>query len=267
MVTKFPRGAASAARRSGNRDSVDAAEIRHFAARAGEWWNAEGEHRFLHRLNPVRIAFVRDHLCRRLGRDAKAPTPLNGLRVLDLGCGGGLLSEPLARLGAAVVGADPAPENIAVARDHAAAAGLDIDYRAVTAEDLAGQDEHFDIIVAMEVVEHVADLGSFIAACGAMLGPAGMLFLATLNRTAKSFVLAIVGAEYLLRWLPPGTHHWDKFVRPHELAASLRAAGFGLKELTGVAYDPLREHWTLGRDLAVNYMAVAEKLPAPPSGA
>ncbi len=265
MVTKFPRNAASAAPPSGNRDSVDAAEIRHFTAHASAWWDTEGEHRFLHRLNPVRIAFVRDRLCWRFGRDAKAPAPLNGLRVLDLGCGGGLLSEPLARLGAKVVGADPGPENIAVARAHAAAGGLDIDYRAVTAEDLAGEDERFDVILAMEVVEHVADLGSFIIACGALLGPAGALLLATLNRTAKSFAFAIVGAEYVLHWLPPGTHHWDKFVRPHELATHLRAAGFGLKELTGVTYDPFRERWMLGRDLAVNYMAVAEKLPVPPS--
>lgn len=260
MVTKILRDPAAAGRRPGGQGSVDPAEIRHFAARAEQWWDSAGEHRFLHRLNPVRVAFVRDRLCRRLGRDAKQLKPLKGLRLLDLGCGGGLLSEPLARLGAEVVGADPAPENIAAASRHAAAVGLEIYYRAATAEELAGSGERFDAIVAMEVLEHLADLDSFVTACGVLLAPGGLLFLATLNRTVKSFGLAIVGAEYLLRWLPPGTHHWNKFVRPHELASALRAAGLELTELAGVAYDPLRERWTLGRDLAVNYMAVAEKV-------
>jgi 2-polyprenyl-6-hydroxyphenyl methylase/3-demethylubiquinone-9 3-methyltransferase len=179
--------------------------------------------------------------------------------LLDIGCGGGLLSEPMARLGARVIGIDPTARNVEVARLHAKQSGLDIDYRVTTAEALAEAGEKFDIVLNMEVVEHVADLESFIAACCALLGERGAMFVATINRTPKSFLFAIVGAEYVLRWLPRGTHDWNKFVRPSELAAAVRRAGAELHRLTGISYDPLRDSWGVSRDLKVNYMAMVSR--------
>jgi 2-polyprenyl-6-hydroxyphenyl methylase/3-demethylubiquinone-9 3-methyltransferase len=213
----------------------------------------------LHKFNPVRLGFIKEAACRRFARDARRLDCLAGLRFLDIGCGGGLLSEPLARLGAQVVGADPAVANIEAAKAHAAAGGLTIDYRATTAEALADAGERFDVVLAMEVVEHVADLHLFVRRCGEMVKPGGLLVGATLNRTLKSFALAIVGAEYVLRWLPRGTHRWDKFVTPNEFEIALEQGGLSVVEQTGVIYNPLADRWSVARDMDVNYMLVAEK--------
>ncbi len=239
--------------------SVDPDEVARFAAMAESWWDPTGTFAPLHRFNPVRIGFIRDRVAARRGRDPLAPRPLEGVRLLDIGCGGGLLAEPMTRLGARVSGIDAAARNIEVARLHAGQSGLDIDYRHATAEDLAASGERFDVVLNMEVVEHVADLDAFLGACADLLAPDGLMFVATLNRTAKAFALAIVGAEYVLRWLPRGTHDWHKFVKPSELAAGLRPHGIAIAELAGVSYEPLSGRWRLGRDLDVNYLAVAER--------
>lgn len=236
--------------------SVDPAEVARFQAQADAWWDPAGQFKPLHRLNPLRLGFVRDQAARHFGRDPLSPRPLDGLRLIDIGCGGGLVSEPMARLGAAVVAIDAAPGNIAVARLHAQEQGLAIDYRHAAAEELAAAGERFDIVLSLEIIEHVADLSSFLAAVGALAAPGGIVVLSTLNRTAKAYALAIVGAEYLLRWLPAGTHDWRKFVRPSELAAGLRRAGIVLAELKGLGYTPWRDEWALVDDLSVNYLAV-----------
>jgi 2-polyprenyl-6-hydroxyphenyl methylase/3-demethylubiquinone-9 3-methyltransferase len=239
--------------------TVDAGEVARFSALAATWWDPRGKMAPLHKFNPVRLAYVRDAACRRFGRDPKRLDPLTGLRVLDIGCGGGILSEPLARLGAAVVGADPSETNIEVAKLHAAESGLSIDYRASTAEALADDGERFDVVLAMEVVEHVADVGLFVRRCAEMVKPGGMMIAATLNRTLKSFALAIVGAEYVLRWLPRGTHQWDKFVTPAELAQAMEEGGLASIARTGVIYNLIADRWQLSTDMDVNYMIVAEK--------
>jgi 2-polyprenyl-6-hydroxyphenyl methylase/3-demethylubiquinone-9 3-methyltransferase len=239
--------------------TVDEAELARFAALAGEWWDPRGKMAPLHKFNPVRLGYIRDAACRRFGRDSKRLDALKGLRMLDIGCGGGILSEPLARLGADLVGADPAEANIEAARLHAADGGLTIDYRATTAEALAEAGERFDIVLAMEVVEHVADVNLFVKLTGAMVKPGGMMIAATLNRTLKSFALAIVGVEYVLRWLPRGTHTWDKFVTPNELEIALKLAGLQVIDDTGVVYNPLADRWRLASDMDVNYMLTAER--------
>ncbi len=239
--------------------TVDPAEIGRFAAMASEWWAPHGKFRPLHKLNPVRLAYIRDQLCGHFGRDARRPRPFAGLRLLDVGCGGGLLAEPLTRLGAAVTGIDASATNIGIARTHAAESDLSIDYRHAAAETLVAAGETFDAVLALEVVEHVADLDAFVGGCAALVRPGGAAILATLNRTPQSFLLAIVGAEYVLRWLPVGTHDWRKFVRPSELGAALRRHGAEIRDLTGVAYNPIGDAWRLARDLAVNYMAFAVK--------
>ena len=238
---------------------VDAAEVAKFERLAAEWWNPDGKFRPLHKFNPVRLAYIRDRAAGHFGRDIKAGRPLAGLRFLDIGCGGGLLSEPMARLGAEVVGADPAPTNIEVARLHAAESGLGIDYRATDAETLAAGGETFDVVLAMEVIEHVPDRDAFIAACAKMLRPGGLLFVATINRTAKAYALAIFGAEVVLRWLPRGTHDYAKLVRPAELESSLAAAGLAIVHRSGVVYNPLADRWRLSSDMDVNYMVVATR--------
>ena len=238
--------------------SVDDSEVAKFAALAESWWDSEGPFRPLHKFNPVRIRFIRDRLAGHFNRDPLAPEPLAGLRLLDIGCGGGLLTEPLTRLGATVVGIDATEKNIRIAALHAEQGGLSIDYRHTTAETLDEAGERFDAVLNMEVVEHVADVDAFLTASGNLVGSGGLMIAATLNRTAKSFALAIVGAEYVLRWLPRGTHDWRRFVRPSELAAGLRHAGMTVTSLTGVVYNPLTGIWSLNeRDLDVNYMAVA----------
>ncbi len=247
--------------KSGSKRAVETAdpdEVARFAALAERWWDPLGPMRPLHLLNPVRIAYVRDRLAAHFGRDPLAPSPLAGLRLLDVGCGGGLVCEPMTRLGATVVGIDAAEENVAVARLHAEQAGLEVDYRAATPEALVEAGERFDAVLALEVVEHVANLGGFIAACCDLLEPRGASIVATLNRTLRAYLLGIVAAERLLGWLPPGTHDWSKFVRPAELARALRRHGVTVKELVGVTYDPLGGSWSLDkRNLTVNYMAFA----------
>jgi 2-polyprenyl-6-hydroxyphenyl methylase/3-demethylubiquinone-9 3-methyltransferase len=239
--------------------TVDSAEVDRFARLAGEWWNPRGKMAVLHKFNPVRLAWIRDAACRQFGRNPGHPPCLGGLRILDIGCGGGLLSEPLARLGASVTGADPAADNIRAAALHAARSGLAIDYRVTVAEALAAADEKFDVVLAMEVIEHVADAGLFMRCCAGMVKPGGLMIAATLNRTLKSFALAIVGAEYVLRWLPRGTHRWDKFLTPHELEGAMTAAGLTVTDQTGVVYNPLTDTWRESDDMDVNYMMTAAK--------
>jgi 2-polyprenyl-6-hydroxyphenyl methylase / 3-demethylubiquinone-9 3-methyltransferase len=237
----------------------DPAELERFAALADRWWDETGPLAPLHKLNPVRLAYIRDRICLRLGRDPLAEQPLAGLYALDVGCGGGLLCEPLARLGATVTGIDLTPESIDVAGRHARAAGLAIDYRVAAAEELVAERRRFDLVCAMEVVEHVADQEGFLQACAALVAPRGGMVLATLNRTFRAFALGIVAAEYILGWLPRGTHSWQRFVRPSEAARALRQAGLRIEDLTGVVYDPLRDRFRLSRDPAVNYMLFATR--------
>jgi 2-polyprenyl-6-hydroxyphenyl methylase / 3-demethylubiquinone-9 3-methyltransferase len=240
--------------------TVDAAEVERFSRLASEWWNPRGKMAPLHKFNPVRLGYVRDAACRRFARDPKRLDSLTGLRLLDIGCGGGLLSEPLARLGAEVVGADPAETNIGVAQLHAAESGLAIDYRATTAEALSAANERFDIVLAMEVVEHVADVNLFVALAASMVKPGGLMIAATLNRTLKSFALAIVGAEYVLGWLPRGTHQWDKFVTPNELEIAIERGGLRVIDQSGVIYNLLSDRWQASTDMDVNYMLTAENM-------
>jgi 2-polyprenyl-6-hydroxyphenyl methylase/3-demethylubiquinone-9 3-methyltransferase len=240
-------------------DTVDPAEIAKFERMASEWWDPAGKFAPLHRFNPVRIGYVRDVVAEHFGRDPKSGRALTELRLLDVGCGGGLLCEPMARLGAGVVGIDPSPVNIEVARLHAEKAGLGIDYRATTAEALAGAGEGFDVVLAMEVVEHLADIDAFVFACTALTKPGGLLFVATINRTLKAFALAIVGAEYVMRWLPRGTHEYDKLVRPAELETAFRKAGLETAYRTGVRYNPLADRWSRSSDMDVNYVVVGAK--------
>jgi 2-polyprenyl-6-hydroxyphenyl methylase / 3-demethylubiquinone-9 3-methyltransferase len=239
--------------------TIDQDEVARFSRLASQWWDARGPMAALHKFNPVRLSYIRDRAAGHFGRDPKRLDSLAGLRILDIGCGGGILSEPLARLGAAVVGADPSDSNIAVARDHAAQSGLAIDYRNTTAEALAEAGEAFDVVLAMEVVEHVADVGLFVDLAASMVKPGGLMFVATLNRTMKSFALAIVGAEYILRWLPRGTHQWDKFVTPNELEIAIEQGGLELIGETGVVYNLIADRWQLSTDMDVNYMVVADK--------
>lgn len=241
------------------RATVDQAEVDRFSALAAEWWNPNGKFRPLHKFNPVRLAYIRDQVAARFGRDPQAARPFEGLRFLDIGCGGGLLCEPMARLGAEVVGVDPAERNIEVAKLHAAQGGLQIDYRATTAEALADAGETFDVVLNMEVVEHVADVELFVARTAEMVKPGGMMFVATINRTLKALGLAIIGAEYVLRWLPRGTHRYDKLVRPDELEAALAKAGLTVADRTGVSYSPLADRWSRSSDMDVNYMVMAER--------
>ncbi|WP_131857760.1 bifunctional 2-polyprenyl-6-hydroxyphenol methylase/3-demethylubiquinol 3-O-methyltransferase UbiG [Bosea sp. BK604] len=239
--------------------TIDPAEVARFDAMAKSWWDPKGPMAVLHKFNPVRLGFIRDFACERFGRDPKSLQALDGLTLVDIGCGGGVLSEPLARLGAEVTGLDPAEGNIAVAGAHAQKSGLAIDYRAQTIEALVAEGRRFDIVLAMEVVEHVADVDAFVAACCAAVKPGGLLVMATLNRTLKSYALAIVGAEYVLRWLPRGTHDWEKFVTPDELGAAIEANGLELGESTGVVYNPLTGRWSAARDMDVNYMLAASR--------
>ncbi|MEQ8504819.1 MAG: bifunctional 2-polyprenyl-6-hydroxyphenol methylase/3-demethylubiquinol 3-O-methyltransferase UbiG [Rhodospirillales bacterium] len=241
--------------------TADDGEVARFQAIADEWWDAGGKFRPLHRINPVRIAYIRDHVAAHFGLSTDRDQPLKGLRLLDIGCGGGLLSEPMARLGAAVTGIDAGEKNVAVARLHAEQVGLDIDYRHVLPEDLAGLGESYDVVLNMEVVEHVADLDVFLAASAGLIRPGGCTVVTTLNRTLKSLALAKVGAEYILRWLPVGTHDWRKFVRPSELTRTLSAHGVEVTQLEGMVFNPLSDTWRLdARDLGVNYLAFGIKV-------
>ncbi len=247
----------SMTRASTSQTTVDGREIADFAAMADDWWDPEGPFAPLHRLNPVRLQYIRDKVVARFGLDDTAIRVFDGLRMVDVGCGGGLLSEPMARLGADLTAIDAGEETVAAAAGHASRMGLAIDYRHTTAEALAHAGEQFDVVVSMEVLEHVADPGLFVRSCAALVKPGGLMLLATINRTLKSYAFAIVGAEYVLRWLPQGTHHWDKFIRPAELARFLRSAGMSLEDLAGVVYSPMDNSWRKSRDVDVNYMACA----------
>lgn len=238
--------------------TVDPVEVERFARIAGEWWDPVGKFAPLHQLNPVRIGYIRDRVAEHWRRDALSGAPLTGLTLVDIGCGGGLLCEPMRRLGATVTGIDAASDNIEVAALHAGKQALDIDYRQSTAEALAGAGERFDIVLALEIVEHVADADLFLLSCSRLVKPGGLLFLSTLNRTAKAWALAIAGAEYVLGWLPRGTHDWRKFLKPSEIARSLRASDMDVREIVGVVYSPLSRTWSVNRtDLDVNYMLYA----------
>ena len=239
--------------------NLDPAEIERFSKLATEWWDANGKFRPLHKIGPPRIQFVRDELCRRLGRKAEGLRPLANLTLLDIGCGGGLVCEPMARMGATVTGVDPAAASIAAATKHAEGQGLAIDYRAVEAEQLIAEGRTFDAVLCLEVVEHVPDPAAFMKTCAALVRPGGVLVLSTLNRTLKSYALAIVGAEYILRWLPVGTHRWDRFITPAELTGHVTAAGLKVWETRGVVFNPLYDTWSLSADTDVNYMLSAAK--------
>jgi 2-polyprenyl-6-hydroxyphenyl methylase/3-demethylubiquinone-9 3-methyltransferase len=235
--------------------TIDPAEVAKFEAMAAEWWDPTGKFRPLHLMNPCRLDYITAQIAAEFARDLKAPHPFQGLRILDIGCGGGLLSEPMARLGAEVVGADAAPRNIPVARIHAETSGLTIDYRHTTAEDLAAAGEQFDVVLNMEVVEHVSDPQAYLTACHDLLKPGGLMICSTLNRNAKSFMMAIVGAEWVMRWLPKGTHDWAKFITPDELFALIEKAGLRPVDRKGMVFNPVSWSWSLSaRDLSVNYV-------------
>ena len=238
--------------------TIDPAEIAKFEAMAAEWWDPEGKFKPLHMLNPCRLDYITGQIAAEFDRDLSAERPFDGLRLLDIGCGGGLLAEPMARLGAQVVGADAAARNIPVAQLHAEKSGLEIDYRHTSAEDMAAAGEKFDVVLNMEVVEHVADPLAYLTACRQLLKPGGMMITSTLNRNAKSYVMAIIGAEHVMRWLPKGTHEWSKFITPDELYELLRQAGLDPVDRKGMVFNPVRWSWSLSsRDLSVNYVTAA----------
>ncbi|MBI3701206.1 MAG: bifunctional 2-polyprenyl-6-hydroxyphenol methylase/3-demethylubiquinol 3-O-methyltransferase UbiG [Afipia sp.] len=239
-----------------NASTVDPAEVAKFSKLSETWWDPNGKMKPLHAINPLRLSYIRDAACRKFDRDPKKLDCLSGLRMLDIGCGAGLLCEPLTRLGAQIVGVDPSATNIEVAKLHASKSGLTIDYRCTTIEEMS--DDKFDIVLAMEVVEHVVSVGAFLDRCAGLMKPDGLMLVSTINRTWKGFALAIVGAEYVLRWLPRGTHEWDKFVTPKELEQYFSRNKLEITEQSGVIYNPLADKWLLSSDMDVNYMVIAE---------
>jgi 2-polyprenyl-6-hydroxyphenyl methylase/3-demethylubiquinone-9 3-methyltransferase len=239
--------------------TLDPDEVQRFSRLAAEWWNPNGKFRPLHQIGPPRLSFIRDHAVAHFRRDGQSLKPLTGLTAIDIGCGGGLIAEPLTRLGAKVTAIDPSERNIAIAKGHAEPQGLAIDYRAVRVEDLADAGETFDLVTCLEVVEHVPDVGLFLKECGKVVRPGGLIVLSTINRTMKAWALAVVGAEYILRWLPRGTHQWERFITPDELATHCIDAGLSNTRFEGMVYNPLRDVWTRSSDTDVNYLAVAVK--------
>lgn len=243
--------------------TVDPSEVAKFEAMAAEWWDPKGKFKPLHLMNPCRLDYITRQIAGEFGRDLTQPEPFKGLRLLDIGCGGGLLSEPMTRLGATVVGADAAAGNIPVAQVHAQQSGLDIDYRNITAEELAANGEQFDVVLNMEVVEHVADPLAYLTACHDLLKPGGLMICSTINRNPKSFAVAIVGAEYVMRWLPKGTHEWNKFITPDELYSLISNAGLNPVDRKGMVFNPVSWQWSISdRDLSVNYVTASTKAPA-----
>jgi 2-polyprenyl-6-hydroxyphenyl methylase/3-demethylubiquinone-9 3-methyltransferase len=240
--------------------SIDPAEVEQFSRIAEQWWDPKGKFKPLHDINPLRIGYIRDHVCRHFGKDGQSLKPFSGLSLLDIGCGGGLISEPMARLDASVTGIDASEKNITVASLHAQQGGLSIDYRANTAEYLTARGEQYNIVLALEIVEHVVDPRMFIGSCSKLVKPGGLLVMSTINRTLKSLAMAKIGAEYILRLVPRGTHDWNKFIRPSEMVESTRINGMDLVELRGMVINPLRWQWRLSEtDLDVNYLMVAKK--------
>ena len=243
-----------------SKNTVDAAEIERFSALSEAWWDPEGDFGPLHRFNPVRLEYIRKQICTHFDRDPQSLNTLKGLSLLDIGCGGGLVAEPIARMGANTSAIDASEKNIKVAHLHAQQSGLDITYRVATAEKLASEKTQFDVVLALEIIEHVADVDFFVSSCASLIKPGGLIIFATLNRTVKAFLLAIIGAEYVLRWLPRGTHRWDRFLKPSELVKSLNCQNLRMSDLSGVTYNPLNDVWRLSKDVSVNYMVCAEKL-------
>jgi 2-polyprenyl-6-hydroxyphenyl methylase/3-demethylubiquinone-9 3-methyltransferase len=239
--------------------TINADEVDKFSRLADEWWDPKGQFKALHRLNPARLGYIRDQALAHFGRDGGVRRPLEGLSVLDIGCGGGLLSEPLARLGATVTGIDAAGRNVAVARLHAEQAGVAVDYQEITAEALLEGGSRFDIVLAMEVIEHVENVPLFMKSCAGLVAPGGLLFIATINRTLRALALAIYGAEYVLRWIPRGTHQYEKFLTPEEVRALATRNGLRIVDQTGVVFHPIADEWRLSPDMGINYMVLAEK--------
>lgn len=239
--------------------TVNDAEVAKFTAMAEQWWDPKGKFKPLHKFNPVRLAYIRDTLVRHFNRDAASIRPFEGLTILDVGCGGGLLCEPLTRLGATVTGIDAAERNIAIASIHAEQSGLEIDYRAATSEALVEAGERYDVVLNMEVVEHVDNVPLYMKSCADLVAPGGLMFTATLNRTARSMAFAVIGAEYVLGWLPRGTHDWKKFLTPEEINAQIRRNGLKVTDQTGVVFHPLADEWKLSSDMGINYMVLAER--------
>ncbi|MCP4183272.1 MAG: bifunctional 2-polyprenyl-6-hydroxyphenol methylase/3-demethylubiquinol 3-O-methyltransferase UbiG [Hyphomicrobiales bacterium] len=242
-----------------DQSTIDQADVDRFSAMADEWWDPTGKFRPLHKFNPVRLTYIKQKVCENFNLDSTKSKPFKGLRFLDIGCGGGLLCEPMTRLGAQVVGADASKTNIEVARIHATQSDLEIDYRASTSETLNKNGEQFDCILNMEVVEHVSDIDLFMTSCAQMVKPGGLMFVATINRTFKAHALAIFMAENILKWLPKGTHQYEKLVRPEELRAPLVSSNMDITDQTGVTYNPIRDEWSYSKNMDVNYMVVARK--------
>lgn len=252
-----------------NSDSIDPSEIEKFSRIAEEWWDLNGKFKPLHKINPVRVGYISTNAVKKqasrilepdnTAKDSAIIHPLKGLHFLDIGCGGGLLSEPMAQLGATVTAIDASEKNIQIARLHAQKSGLDIKYLCTSVEELAASGAQFDVVLNMEVIEHVADVAGFMEASCKLLKPGGVMFLATLNRTIKSFAFAIVGAEYVLGWLPRGTHNWEKFLKPSEVNAYLEKNAIRVEEITGITFSPLKDEWHTSSDIAVNYMLMAVK--------
>lgn len=252
--------AQAAAEKHPSTGTADAEDVARFTAMAETWWDATGKFRPLHLINPPRLGFIRDHVCAHFGRDATVEKPLDGLEILDIGCGGGLVCEPLRRLGATVTGIDAGDANVKIAALHAKASGLDIDYRCILPEDLGREGKKFDVVLALEIIEHVADVDQFLAAISSLMKPDGAIVLSTINRTLKALALAKIGAEYVLRWVPAGTHDWRKFVKPSEMASGLRPHGLEITDLAGLVYSPFQDEWSLNADdLDMNYLAFAKK--------
>lgn len=244
---------------AGNTSTIDPEDVAKFSTIAEEWWDPEGKFKPLHRFNPIRLRYIRDRLCAHFDRNPSSLRPFDGLRILDVGCGGGLVSEPLARMGATVTGIDASEKNTVTAQVHAAKSGLDIDYKTTTVEELAAGGEIFDAVISLEVVEHVANVELFLNSCTKLMGVNSAILIATLNRTPKSFAFGIVAAEYILRWLPRGTHDWRKFVRPSELANVLRPNRVFIEDISGLTLNAFTHEWSFSNDVSVNYIMFGRK--------